>query len=285
MKQLFSFRMVEDKRVYEGEEFITRRLDKELAEKLDGMEARYDALDAQIDEENAAKKAQKTPLQRFVHYGAFLCAGLILLFTIFITSHYGSLENAFNASLLWSLPVFLLALGAAILLKVDKRINKEEDPLDHPALDRLMDEEDALLDKAYEALGITEDDDSIEVLTPSADGYSDLVTNCDTIFLTVKREDDHLILSDQRVRYEFPISSFLSLEHSQSSIALNDWNNYPNYNRGEFRAYQIKKQNDKYILPWYDIVTLDTVHGKYTLLLPPYAGETLAKMLGLDYGE
>jgi len=286
MKQLFTYTDLGDKRQYDAKEFIARELDPETAEKMDSFDARYDELDKKREQLEKEEKQNKTPKQRLVHYSVFAAAALFILFFVYILKKHGSLDAAVDAQPLLILVGGILSVACLVTLKLDQRLNKRntDDPISKE-LDRLIEEEDATTNHAYTLLGIPSDDCELEVLTLSENDYPDLITKSETLCLTAFVEGDTLALTDYHTRYDFNIKDFRSVEKIRRELCLNDWKKYPDHNRGIYRQYKIKESDGIYTIPGYDIFTLVTDKGDFTLALPLYDGKVLADLVGLDYGE
>lgn len=278
MKQLFSYRLDGDKRIYEGDAFVTRRIDDADAARLDEIDKRYDELDTMMDQEEPTKLF--TPLQ----YLLIACGVVIIGLMIYLNSTFGSIDKGFEESPILTGVLAFACLAGVVITVIDKKKRKEEgtptDPI-HDETMALIEEEDKLIQKTYEALGIPMKEEALDILTPPADEPLDTLSLVDTVFLTVLFENDTLALTDGRLRYEIKKSAFSTITHSNRPITITD----PlNADEKEYKkAYGIKETDEGYLIPSYDLFTVTTDHGDYVLALPCYDGKRLAELVGLDY--
>jgi len=272
MKQLFSYYDDGEDRVYEGDAFVTRSIESEKSARIREIEKELDkSLDDYLD---------KTPIMTPIHYLLLVCALVIIGIMLYATSTYGSIDDAFSKNPLLIAIMGIACLGTTVIAVIEKKNRNTQTPPQNND-DTLIKEQDTLLNEAFEALGIPSDEIGFDVITPKDTDDLDTLSQVETIYLTVFTENDTVILTNCHKRYEFKKSDFKAVEHITRPLLLSDAVN-PFFKEIR-REYNVKEKDGGYLINAYDVFTLETEHGDYTLALPDYDGKKLAEMLGLDY--
>ena len=283
MKQLFTYTDLGDKRQYDAKEFVTKELDAETVARLDGFDQRYEELS---DKSDAYEKENAKPFMTPFHYLLLALAAAIIGIMIYATRVYGSIEGGFDQNPVLMIVLGVLCLAAVVLFTVDKqKRKKEDDPLfNNPhekAITELIEEEDTLLNKSFETLGIPSDECELDVIT-LPDGFAiDSAKTLDTLSLVCFYENGTLSLTDCRTRYDFPREAFTSVERISRPIVLSDWHKWIEHNRKEYKKYGITEKDGCYTVPSYDTFTIEKEGEYYLLSLPVYDGDCLREMLDL----
>lgn len=270
MKQLFSYYDDGESRYYEGDEFITRRIDNEKSNRLREIEKE---LDRSLDDDSTV------PVMTPLHYALLACAFVIIAIMIYANYAYASLDDAFSKSPLLIGVLALACLAAVVITVIDKKKRLAEPPKEN-SFDALTKEEEALMNEAFEELGITTDEEGFDVITPTDTDELETLSAVDTRYLTVFTEDDAIVLTDYHVRYELPTSAFKTVEHIERPLVLRDA--VKPFFKETRREFGIKETDEGYLIPRYDVFTLETDEGDYTLALPAYDGKILSELLGLS---
>ena len=281
MKQLFSYYDEGDRRVLEGDSFITRRIDSETEARLDAINKRFDELDK---ESNSQFTDPKLNILSPLHYVLLACGVIIIGLLIYLTSAFGSLDKGFEAQPIFAVIIGVTCLAVVILTVVDKAkrgTKKELDPIE-AEMNALAEEEDTLMNASFDALGISDDGDGIDVLTPPTEQELSALSHIETVYLTFIEDDTHISLTDLRVRYDIPKSAFVSVKHIEKPITIGF--TFRMLDRGFLKENGIKTVKDnRYQLSGYDVFTVRGKEDEYLLALPSYDGQRLAEMLGIGY--
>ncbi len=274
MKQLFSYYDEGNTRVYEGDAFITRRIDEASEKRLREIE---DELDKALDLDD-----DKTPPMTPLNYALLACGFIIIAIMIYATSAYETVGDGLMKNPLL-IGILTLACFAAVVITVIDKKKRLKNPTVTQNVDykALSSEEDELLTKAFENLGIPSDEEGFDILTPSETEDLDTISAVDTLYLTVFAEEDAIILTDYCNRYDLKKCDFKRIEHIERPLILRDA--VKPFFKNIRQEHGIKKTDDGYQIPAYDRFTLVTEHGDYTLALPVYDGKKLAEMIGLNY--
>ena len=278
MKQLFSFRNENGNRTYEGDTFVTKRLEDGDARRLRELEAKVDAWG--VDSEY--KEAPLTPM----HYVLIAIGVAIIGIMIYLSSTFGSLDDGFEQSPALIAILGILCIAAVVITVIDKKKRLESggnQKDDTDSLITLSDELDKLTVKALDTLGIETDEEGIDVITLPEDTFASTLDEIDTVYFTVFCENGTLVLSDYVSRYEFKISDFKKVEHIETPLLLCD--PVKPVLADLRREYGVKEVKGRYRIPSYDCFTVSAEQGDYTLLLPNYDGKLLAHLIGIDYEE
>lgn len=270
MKQLFSYYDDGEQHVYEGDAFVTRSIDSEKSARIREIEKK---LDKSLDD-----YLEKMPIMTPIHYLLLACALVIIGIMIYATSSYGSIDDAFSQNPLLIVILGIACLGTTVIAVIEKKNRNTQTPPQNTD-DALIEEQDTLLNEAFDTLGIPSDEIGFDVITPKDTDNLDTLSEVETLYLTVFTENDTVILTDCHKRYEFKKSDFKTVEHVKRPLFLLDAVN-PIF-KEICREYNVKEKDGGYLIGAYDLFTLETEHGDYTLALPDYDGEKLAEILGM----
>lgn len=271
MKQLFSYHGKKNERVYEGGCFITKTVEPEHAKRMREIEAELEK-----EEATELKEPPLTPL----NYALLACGFIIIAVMIYLTSAFETVSEGFIGS-----PVLAVVLGIAcaasiVITVIDKkkRLNTPKEPstLDLSALAK---EVDALTDEAFSTLGIPADEERLEVIAVKASVGIEFATEAEALYLTVFEENGAIVLSDFITRYDFPKEAFKSREHFNRPMLLADA--VKPHLKALRHEYAIEETKNGFILPGFDVFTLESEGETYTLTLPEYDGKLLAGLLNL----
>ena len=282
MKQLFSYESDGERRIYEGDAFVTRRISEETADRLDAINKRYDELDAQSETES---DEPKEPLLSPIHYVMLACGAFIIGIMIYLTSTFGSFDQGLEEKPVFAgilLVAFLIVAVLAIIDKKKRGATKIEADPTTAEFNALADEEEKLLNECFDTLGMSDDAEGFDIITPAAEYELSSLTQVETCYFTIIEDDDNLSLSDNRARYDIPKSAFVSVTHVPREISIGF--TFRMFSRRFLKENGIKKTaDDRYLLPSYDLFTISCDKGEFTLALPAYDGKTLAEIVGVTY--
>ena len=274
MKQLFSYYDDGEKRVYEGDAFLTRAIDEEKSARIREIE---DKLDKSLDLDE-----KQTPPLTPLNYVLLACGFIIIAIMIYANSVYDTLGDALSKNPFLVGVLALACFAAVIIAVIDKKKRQPyvSDSTQSDSDKELIDEEDALLNEAFTVLGIPSDEEGFDVITVNESEDLGTLSAVDTLYLTVFAEEDVIVLTDCHKRYDFKKSDFKTITHLDRPLILRDA--VKPFLKDLRRKYGIREVSEGYLIPAYDIVTLETEQGDYTLALPSYDGDTLAKLLGMN---
>lgn len=273
MKQLFSYYDDGEKHVYEGEAFRTRSIDAEKAKRLRELEGKLAA--TLVDE------SEKLPILTPLNYALLACGMLIIAMMIYMTSTFGSLDGALEKSPLFIGAFVAVCVVAAVLVVIDKKKRRTNEPKpEKDGFTALADEQHALTLEALDELGIPTDEEGLDVITVSDLEDLDTLTVFDSLYLALYVEGDTVVLTDYCDRYDIPKSDFKAVTHIERAITLRDA--VKPFFKELRREYNVKETDEGFLVPAYDLFTLEKNGESYALALPVYDGKKLSSIVGLN---
>ena len=258
MKTLFS---------QDSDAFVTRRIDKADAERIDTLEKELEA-----EEFEAPKEPPLTPMQ-YVLVG---CGLVIIAILLYLTSVYHSIGEGFTESPVVTGVFAACCLLAVVITVIDKAKNPRAAKAPDPTV-ALTEELDTLIENARKELAIPEETESLDVIALTEYDDPDLFTKADTLYLTVFKENETIVLTDYEARYELPITSIVKIETIERKITLTDAVK-PTL-KSLRHEYDVEATDEGYAIPTYDRVTITHNGEEYALLLPTYDGAVIKALL------
>lgn len=215
---------------FDGERFVTARLDESLRRAVDEAYAKVD---------KAHENATLPFWANAIAWLFFIAFAIVALIVLRAASEYGFAEAFVK------LPLWLLIVGAAgfvvwLVLKLIEYRNGKKDE-ETGALDRALEAVASINQTANDMLGVPPDYATVDVMAyyykPSKGSLNGEYLNED---MKLFSKDDCLCLAYIDSVYSFPIKDFVRYYLNSEKLPLTVWNKEVNYDEGEYLQYGIK---------------------------------------------
>ena len=275
MKNVFGCQKgIKDEVIFDGEAFITKRLNEKETAELEALESLTDDY-----------------IKKTVPHGApvvlsYILYGIAAVIVIGILRARVSLSTAFqNAPYLFFIaPVALLA-AIALTLYQRAKIKKMVESDDFHAV---LQENESAANRARELLSIPKSARSTDLLSDFYEikkGKRKNPLPFDFLPLEVYlyADEENLYIADSTVVSTFHLSDIVKLERIEKKVTLGDRNKEDPISSDRYKPYGIKADgNGYYRIKYYYSLQLNTVHGEFELLFPPYEIDDVAILLKLS---
>lgn len=279
MKNVFGMNL--RTRMYDGETFVIRRAEGELAAKQ-----------AKLEQERLAfMRFSSLPTWVNVCGVVLLFLGLVFLCGILEgLSDVGFAQAWKNASWCFIVSAVCLVAAAAIFTAA---VVKARRAIAAPAYRSLKELTEKVAKESCEAYGVPSSAQKIDVLSytyRAKEGreYKEnaFVTDYKNTEASVYTENDALCFAFPDCVFAFPLSRITSIQCIGKRIAASEWNKEEPVRKGRYKNYKVGKDNTgRYVTnPHYRMTVRDANAEEYAVLIPCYDIETILSLTGKTVG-
>lgn len=257
---------------FEGEEFIVRRVEGELATRVEGIRGEADAFE----------KNTSLPTWVQVLRSVFLCIGAILISVGASTLSDVVYGEAVGRGLWWYLGAGGALIAGCGLLWLYGRLRRNT-ALAGPEQTELKRRTERLVKECAEALAVPSDAAEIDVfLSAPQMMFRRRVGIARMVYAVFAyRDGDALCLCDRERVFRIPFDRIEEVALYPKRLGFYGWNKPEPFNKGRYRPFKIRTSSDGGLLS-VKSAYLIRIRGSepFALLFPPYEFETLAPLLG-----
>lgn len=262
----------------EGKSFISRRASAGLENKIAENKA--------TNENRYGRKLKRVFVILCVLSIAFLFPGMICL-------ELGSEMESFAAFYDRYRIFFFVSIGLAVLevplyLGVFSYVRKLASSPDYLAL---MQKQEKDLKESREELGVPDSAQAMEVLTYALKYKNGekkrkgLGNSYENRPVQIFKEDDKLCFFDETYVLSLPISSIREVVFVQKGARIECWKKDTPYNKGEYKQYKIRNDNNGVSIKGYYSVRFSGYNEEFEILIPLYDAKIFFALTGGRFGQ
>lgn len=275
MKNVFGLEKRTEK--FDGEKFIVRRAEGELAAKQDRLE------------KDKASFERMAGLPTWVNVCGMI---LLLLGAVFLCGFLEALEDVTfaqaweNAGWCFVVGLAALAAGGVILLVAFVKRKRAQQT---PAYRYLQETVEKVAKESFEAFGVPASAQTIDVIAVAYKGKEgkEYKENAFTVTYVnaeakVYRENEALFFAFFDCVFALPLSNILRIQCINKRIAAEQWNKPEPVRKNRYKDFKvIKDNNGRYSTkPYYRMVVRDEAYEEYAVLIPCYDVDVVLSLTG-----